>query len=64
MAINVYPINDIQEHILDSTCPCNPNVTIQHGEIIICHNSYDRREIIEEVNKILNAKQDGKQNSK
>ena len=47
--INAYPLNDLHEHILDSTCKCNPTVTIQHGEIIVCHNSFDGREIIEQV---------------
>lgn len=53
MAIHAYPLNDLQEHILESTCPCNPSVTIQNGEMIICHNSFDGREIIEQVNLIL-----------
>lgn len=53
MAIHVYPLNDLHEHILESTCECNPTVTIQHGEMVICHKSFDGREIIEQVNEIL-----------
>ena len=53
MAIHVYPINDLKEHTLESTCDCCPTVTIQNGEMIVCHNSFDAREIIEEVHKIL-----------
>lgn len=53
MSIHVYPLNDLQEHIFESTCFCNPIVTIQNGEIIICHNSFDGREIIEKVNQII-----------
>jgi hypothetical protein len=53
MATHVYPLNDLQEHILKSTCKCNPTVTVEYGEIIICHNSFDGREIIEQVNEIL-----------
>ena len=56
MAIHVYPIDDFKDHLLESTCDCNPAVTIQNGEMIICHNSFDGREIIEEVNEILNTK--------
>ena len=54
MAIHAYPLNDLQEHILESTCPCKPTVTIQNGEMIICHNSFVGREIIEQLNQILN----------
>ena len=60
IAIHVLPINDINEHTEDSTCECNPTVTIQHGEMIICHNSYDCREVIEEVNRILNENNNNK----
>ena len=47
MAIHAYPLNDLKEHIFESTCDCCPTVTIQNGEMIVCHNSFDGREIIE-----------------
>ena len=53
MAIHAYPVNDLQEHSDESTCQCNPNVTIQHGEMVVCHNFFDGGEIIGEVNEIL-----------
>lgn len=43
--INIIPIDDIKEHIEDSTCQCYPKVEIlENGEIMIIHNSYDGRE--------------------
>lgn len=43
--INIIPIDDIKEHIEDSTCQCYPTVEIlENGEIMIIHNSYDGRE--------------------
>jgi hypothetical protein len=51
--INVLPLNDLKEHEEKSTCHCNPKVIFENGEMIIVHNSYDGREIIEEVNEIL-----------
>lgn len=53
MAIHAYPLNDLKEHIFESTCDCCPTVIIQNGEMIVCHNSFDGREIIEEANEIL-----------
>jgi hypothetical protein len=64
MAIHVLPINDLKEHTEDSTCECNPSVTIQHGEMIICHKSFDKRKIIEEVNNILNNHKNGGETQK
>lgn len=45
--INVLPINDLMEHIEDSTCKCNPKVVFENGEMIVIHNSYDKRELVE-----------------
>jgi hypothetical protein len=46
---NVYPTNDLEEHILDSTCKCKPKIVFENGEMIIVHNSFDQRELIEEL---------------
>jgi hypothetical protein len=52
--IHVYPIGDTKEHDLYSTtCHCSPKVSFENEEMIVVHNSFDGREIIEEVNKIL-----------
>ncbi len=51
---HVYPINDLKEHTLESTCECGPSV-IREGEEFICiHNSYDGREGLELANELLN----------
>jgi len=53
MAIHIYPLDDLKEHVLESTCECQPTVIIENGELIVCHNAFDGRELIEEVNEIL-----------
>jgi hypothetical protein len=45
--INIIPINDLEEHEEFSTCKCCPSLIIENGEMIILHNSFDKREIIE-----------------
>ena len=48
--IHVTPINDLKGHSEDSTCECNPKCEIlENGEILIIHNSYDGREIAENI---------------
>ena len=42
--IHIIPINDLEEHIEDSTCPCGPSVEIlEDGSLMITHNAYDNR---------------------
>lgn len=53
MAIHIYPLDDLKEHVLESTCDCQPTVSVENGELIVCHNAFDGRELIEEVNEIL-----------
>lgn len=55
--IHVYPIDDLEEHLLtDTICKCDPKViSIPHvNEVIIVHNSFDGREGVEIANEILN----------
>ena len=47
--IHVTPIGDLEEHEESSTCKCKPRVIIENGEMICIHNSYDRRELKEEL---------------
>lgn len=52
--MHVYPIKDLASHNLDNTrCVCKPNIKIENNEIVIIHNSFDRREIGEELSDIL-----------
>lgn len=53
MSIHVLPVNDIEDHEEFSTCKCEPKVIIENGEMIIIHNSFDYREIIEQTREIL-----------
>lgn len=47
--INILPNNDLKPHTEDSTCECKPNVLEQNGEMIVVHNSYDKRELTEVI---------------
>lgn len=42
--INILPINDLEEHEELSTCKCCPNLILENGEMILIHNSFDKRE--------------------
>ena len=44
MPLHVLPVNDIKEHVEESTCNCCPALKMENGEMIFIHNSYDRRE--------------------
>lgn len=48
---NILPMNDIGEHVENSTCKCHPRVIFENGEIIIIHNSFDGREYVENLLK-------------
>ena len=53
--VNILPINDLKEHEENTTCDCNPKVEIlENGEILVIHNSYDRREVTEEALELIN----------
>lgn len=48
---HLYPVNDEQEHVTEGTgCPCGPVVEWDTGRVI--HHSWDRREIIEEAQRL------------
>ena len=47
--IHVIPTNDIYSHTESADCDCEPRVE----EGVVIHNSYDRREIIEEANRVM-----------
>lgn len=52
--IHVVPTNDIMEHTDDTTCSCNPKVECD-GELFVIHNSFDGRELIEELLDAVNS---------
>lgn len=53
---HIIPTNDTEEHDELSTCKCFPKVIKDYktGKVIIVHNSFDGRELVEEANRILN----------
>lgn len=54
MIIHIVPTNDIEEHVeVGATCRCNPKVEFEDGNMIIVHNAFDLREVVEQANKIL-----------
>ena len=51
MATHILPISDLKKHEEATTCECCPNVEFENGEMIIIHNSFDKREIKEQQNE-------------
>ena len=51
--IDVMPIDDLHEHIPGSNCPCKPIIEVVGAILIITHNSYDHREIVEQAEELL-----------
>ena len=44
---NILPTNDLKEHTESEKCDCKPKIKYVNRSIIIVHNSYDGRDIIE-----------------
>lgn len=56
MIYHITPINDLEEHQESSTCKCNPKVEVQPGgDLIVIHNSFDRRELVEKAIDVMNS---------
>ncbi len=54
--VHVYPLDDLQEHVTVGTdCPCEPTVTVEGAVLLIIHNAFDHREIIEQAIDIMNG---------
>ena len=55
MIYHITPINDLEEHEESSTCKFQPKVDSQEsGDLLVIHNSFDRRELLEEVIDVMN----------
>jgi len=51
----ILPVNDIKKHDEESTvCECKPTVEFINGEMLLIHNSFDGRELEEQIKDILN----------
>lgn len=54
--IHVYPINDLREHVVIGVdCPCEPCVEVIGANLLVIHNAFDNREIIEQAIDIMNG---------
>jgi hypothetical protein len=50
MIWHLLPKDDLEEHLENSTCKCLPIAEVlENGDIMIIHNSFDKREIIERL---------------
>jgi hypothetical protein len=51
---HILPLNDTEEHERSPFCQCEPKIEKQeNGSMLIIHNSFDGREMVEEAKKIL-----------
>jgi hypothetical protein len=47
-AQHVYPMNDLKPHKLEGLeCPCKPRTQWVNDNLIVIHNSFDGRELLE-----------------
>lgn len=47
--ISIIPENDNKEHILGRECHCKPSIENVDGVELIKHNSFDKRELLEQL---------------
>jgi hypothetical protein len=50
--VHVVPLNDKKEHTLLTDCSCGPRIDVEGAKLIIVHNAWDWREIVEEAAQI------------
>jgi len=56
---HIYPENDSYPHQLDGyQCSCDPRLEYDENTetVLVIHNSFDGRELVEEANRILKDK--------
>lgn len=56
---HVYPLDEEHLHIVSGPtsgvdCPCKPRVEVVGSDLVVVHNSFDHREIVEEAIEIMN----------
>ncbi len=42
--VHVIPVNDIEGHFHNPSCPCDPTVKANFDEVRYVHNAFDQRE--------------------
>jgi len=53
---NILPVGDLKKHIETGDCGCKPDIEILEDRVLIKHNSFGGREVVEEtkgMNKLL-----------
>lgn len=53
--IDVIPIGE--EHVLGDGCGCGPDVKVEGARLVVIHNAFDHREIVEEAIAIMNGRE-------
>ncbi len=59
LPIHVYPVNDEKEHDVEDSeglgcCSCNPVIDWSGPRVLVIHNAFDMRELIEQAEEIKN----------
>jgi hypothetical protein len=52
--VNVMPVGE-EEHDFNPKCRCVPRVDMEGSKLVIVHNAFDHREIVEQAVSILNG---------
>lgn len=53
---HTFPLNDLRVHVLvGPDCPCKPEIKLYGAHLLVVHNSFDHREIVEEAIRIMNG---------
>ena len=60
---HVYPADEEHLHIVSGPtsgidCPCKPRVEVEGGALVVVHNSFNHREIIEQAIDVMNEDKD------
>jgi hypothetical protein len=53
--LDVIPLDDLWPHIDGAKCPCDPTVEVIGASLLVIHNSFDHREIVEQAVDIMNG---------
>ena len=48
---HIIPVDDLKEHTTIGGCECDPKIDWE--VMIVIHNSYDHREVVERANEIV-----------
>jgi predicted CoA-binding protein len=52
---HILPVNDSDHHSECGDCKCSPRIEELSDRVLIVHNSFDGREVVELANEILSS---------